>query len=328
MKKIALFILVLGLFGSTRAQDPHFSQYLAAPISLNPSNTGFFDADYRFAIIQRQQWFNAGSYSTTNITADMKIFKEHIPENDVLGVGITGLFDHTLGGGLQSNYFSGSVAYHKSLAYDGSQMLTVGTQVTFANVYVDYSKLTFASQFDGINFDTSIPVYTAYANSSSSYVDVHAGLLYAVHLSGFNFSAGAALFHIAKPRLTLFNSSDNIIPYRTTFHGGGAIDISDNSSIMFNGLYSQQSTATDKLIGAAYGLKTDTDNSAFKAYVGLWLRINESYIPYIAADYQNYSVGINYNISTNSTLTYRPSTIEISLVYRGMFGSEQHLSKF
>jgi type IX secretion system PorP/SprF family membrane protein len=300
-----------------KAQDPHFSQYFASPLTLNPALTGFFDGDYRIALNERQQWWNVGSsYSTTSISADFKVLSEHLPTDDTFGVGISGLFDKTLNGALQSNYFSLSGAYHKSLADQGTQTLGMGFQVNYANRHFDYNKLTFASQFNVDFFDTSIPANVNYDNTSTNYFELNAGLLYAVHLQKSNIYAGVSLYHTNSPKESLFDASGYKIPFRSTFHSGGEININKQSSILFSGVYMVQGTTNDKLIGAAYGLKTDNYNLPVKLYLGLWHRFNQSFIPYVGMDFNNISVGLNYSMSTTQSIYYQPKTIELSLIYR------------
>ncbi len=329
MKKVLLLSIFILSFKFNYAQDPHFSQYFASPLSVNPANTGFFDGDIRFAINERQQWFNVrANYSTTSISADMKVLADKLPEYDVLALGVMGLFDSSLGGTLQSNYASLSAAYHKNLGYQGSHILTLGVQYTYANLYIDYSKLTFASQFDGYNFNTSIPVYPATTNSSSGYSDLHAGLLYAVHLPNTDFYAGAALYHITRPAESLFSSSDVRLPYRETFNAGAAMRISPASSVLLSGLYMGQGPAKDEMIGAAYGLSRPDNAQNFTIYLGTWLRFNDSYIPYLGIDYQNFSAGLNYAYSYNTANSYKPATFEVSLIYRNKKGITPHCPRF
>ncbi|GAB2688277.1 hypothetical protein GCM10027037_08430 [Mucilaginibacter koreensis] len=331
MKRLYITAFIIALCQWAIAQDPHFSQYFASPLSLNPANTGFFDGNVRISANQRNQWWNVGyKYSTTSLSADAKILANSIPEDDVWAVGLSGLFEQSLNGALQSNYVSASTAYHKSLDYQGRQTLALGIQLTYSNLYLDFNRLTFASQFNGQGFDPSLPVNVNYANSSSSYIDLQAGLLYAAHLENVNLYAGASMYHIPRPKQSLFNPAGNSVAIRTAFHAGGEINISPQSSVLFSGLYMQQSTARDKLIGAAYGFKNNsTDNAAFKLYLGLWTRLEDALIPYIGADYQNFSLGLNYSKASNGNLNYQPETYEISLIYRlGAHNAEPRCPRF
>jgi type IX secretion system PorP/SprF family membrane protein len=320
MIRYKLLLTVIAFFHFSnilKAQDPHFTQYFASPLTLNPALTGFFDGNYRITLNERQQWWNVGnSYSTTSISADFKILAEHLPPDDTFGIGISGLFDKTLNGALQSNYVALSGAYHKSLANEGAQTLGVGFQVNYANRYFDYNKLTFASQFNVDFFDTSIPANVNYDNTSANYIELNAGLLYAVHLKKSNMYVGASLYHTNSPKESLFDASGYKIPFRSTFHSGGEININSRSSILFSGVFMIQGTVNDKFMGAAYGLKPDNYNLPVKLYLGLWHRLNQSFIPYVGMDFNNISVGLNYSISTSQNIYYQPKTIELSLIYR------------
>lgn len=317
MKSLSIVVLVILCCFTLYAQDPHFSQYYASPLTLNPANTGFFDGDLRVALNERQQWWNVGyNYNTTSASADLKLFKEHIPLFDNFAVGFSGIFENSINGALQSNFLSLSSAYHKSLAYEGSQTLGLGIQINYTSKYFDYNKLSFATQFNGKIFDPTIPVNINYSISDTKYFDLNAGLLYAIHLDQANLYAGTSLYHLTKPKETLFNSAGSTLALRKTLHGGGEINLSAISSILFSGYYMEQDNATDSMVGGAYGLKLDTNNEPFNLYVGLWYRLHDSYIPYLGADYQNFSLGLNYGASAVNDLGFSPQTFEISLIYR------------
>ncbi|QQL51370.1 PorP/SprF family type IX secretion system membrane protein [Mucilaginibacter ginkgonis] len=319
MRKYLLTGLIILSCFIARAQDPHFSQYFASPLTVNPANTGFFDGKLRFAANERQQWANIGSaYSTTSLSFDLKILENAIPEYDIFAVGVSGMFDSSLSGAYKSNYLSFSTAYHKSLAEEGRHMLTLGVQATYAALSFDYNRLTFATQFNGTDFDPTLPGYINAANPNSNYADIHAGLLYAAHLEQANFYAGVSLYHIAKPVESLFNTVSTI-PYRKTLSAGGEINISPVSSVLFSGIYSKQAEATDSRIGGAWCLKRPFDRfrgtGRVNFYAGLWYANNNTFIPYLGADIQNFSAGFNYETSYSS-LNYHPATFEVSLMYR------------
>jgi type IX secretion system PorP/SprF family membrane protein len=313
-----LSIIFLAVGFNAWAQDPHFSQYYASPLTINPANTGFFDGDLRAAINERQQWWNVGyNYNTTSVSADMKLLKDRIPEFDTFAAGISGVFEKSLNGALQSNFVSLSTAYHKSFDYDGRQTLGLGIQLNYTNKYFDYTKLTFASQYNGTFFDPTVPVSLDYSALQSKYFDINAGLLYAVHLEGANLYAGTSLYHINKPNETLFNVAGSTLPMRETVHAGGEVNLGLVSSVLFSGYYMTQGPATDSMYGGAYCLKTTNENNQiFNLYLGMWYRAHDSFIPYIGADYQSFSLGMNYGISSGSAVGFTPSTFEVSLIYR------------
>ena len=97
-------------FTKLKAQDPHFSQFYASPLLLNPALTGAFPGNLRVSGSYREQWpsimypFKTGSFSI-----DANILHDKIAEGDILGIGLTGIFDNTNNGGLKSNTLSPSL---------------------------------------------------------------------------------------------------------------------------------------------------------------------------------------------------------------------------
>jgi len=55
MKYIFLFIALLLFQVYSYAQDPHFSQFFASPLTINPANTGNFSGSLRAALNSRTQ---------------------------------------------------------------------------------------------------------------------------------------------------------------------------------------------------------------------------------------------------------------------------------
>lgn len=325
MKRSLLLCLLMAFCSHVFAQDPHFTQYFASPLSLNPANTGFFDGDLRVALNQRQQWGNVGyKYNTTSISLDAKLMQNRIPEDDILAVGLSGVFDASLNGALKSNFISASAAYHKSLDDGGRQRLSLGLQFTYANTYIDFNHLTFASQYDGNKFDTSIPVSVDAYKSSASYYDAHAGLMYSFKNDDVNWYAGASVYHIARPTQSLFTADGIRVPFRETFHAGAEFTLSGTSSIIFSGLYMNQNGAHDQMFGAAYSVRASNTENAFNISFGSWVRFQDSYIPYVGLDFQDFTLGMNYAVPYGNTINYRPNTAEISIIYRKGANSAKH----
>src|SRR5204863_3995983 len=93
MKKTACILLTfLSTSFFVKAQDPHFSQFFASPLTLNPAFTGKFSGSWRLAANHRDQWASIPkAYVTTSASFDMPILKSKVPENDILGIVLRGL---------------------------------------------------------------------------------------------------------------------------------------------------------------------------------------------------------------------------------------------
>ena len=70
-------IIFIFIYNNVFCQDPHFSQFFAAPITLNPALTGSSDNDWRFISNYRTQWQTlAAPYNTTTLSIDTKLIKD------------------------------------------------------------------------------------------------------------------------------------------------------------------------------------------------------------------------------------------------------------
>src|SRR5438309_1911526 len=79
---------VLCTFYFSSAQDIHFSQFNRSSLNLNPANTGFFDGDFRFSGIHRNQWKSVTvPYKTYSGSFDMTTPYPNA-ENNLIGAGI------------------------------------------------------------------------------------------------------------------------------------------------------------------------------------------------------------------------------------------------
>src|ERR1700749_2248549 len=115
MRKLFAFVCIVFLAASASAQDPHFSQFFASPLTLNPAFTGKFDGSLRLIANYRNQWPSIpNAYITEAGSVDFSILRTKMG-NNVLGVGFSGLSDQSGNGALKLNYGSLSLSFHKSL---------------------------------------------------------------------------------------------------------------------------------------------------------------------------------------------------------------------
>jgi len=176
MKRLLLsfFCCIISLY--SMAQDPKFSQYFAAPLALNPAYTGFFDGDYRIALNTRQQWGNLGDpYNTYSVSGDVKFIQDENFTNSVFSLGLSGLFDESFNKALKSQYISASFSYYQFLDESHRFKFGLAPQVSYVSRFIDYNKLTFASQYNGSGFDASMPNFLDLKSDKTSYFDVNIG---------------------------------------------------------------------------------------------------------------------------------------------------------
>ena len=308
------------------AQDPHFSQFFASPLTLNPALTGKFNGTLRVAGNYRNQWPAVNNaFITSTISVDGNILQDRLPETDSWGLGIMAMSDKTASGILTSNFISLSTAYHKSLDEEGLNQLGVGFQGTYANKSLDGLRLNFQ---DGLQLDgTWLPSPTEPVNQkrvNANYFDMNAGVLYNGSFTGNdNIYLGASLYHINKPKESFLGMDGIILPSRLTIHTGGYFPVANSpSTLYFSALYASQATAHEIVFGGAWEVNVGTNEQEKQTnvYFGSWARFNnvtDAIIPYIGLDYGSFNLGISYdvNVSAFKTASEGRGGIEISLIY-------------
>ena len=318
MRKLIIFTIAVLLTINVSAQDPHFSQFFASPLTLNPAFTGKFDGQFRLAANHRDQWPSIPkAYVTSSASVDFSILKNKLPEGDVFGIGFSGLSDQSADAALKLNYGSASLSYHKSLDENGYNTIGAGFQATYSSAILDFTKLTFEDQLTQNGF-TGVTAENLNNGSNQNYVDVNAGLLFSGSSDGINnYYIGASVYHINRPNLSFIDKVWNLSP-RITFHGGGTFPINDMLSINTSAIHQIQNKASETLIGAAVSanLNTDTDNPS-SVYAGAWVRIKDAIIPYVGIEIGGLRIGASYDINTSGlkAATLSRGGSEFSIIY-------------
>jgi type IX secretion system PorP/SprF family membrane protein len=311
----ALLLMVFFVYG----QDPHFSQFFASPLTLNPALTGKFDGTVRVAGNYRNQWpaFN-NVYTTSTLSVDFGILKNKLPENDTWGLGVLLLTDQAGGGILTNNYLGISTSYHKALDEDGFHQLGIGFQGTYGQKRLDNSKLVFEDQLTPFGFTGVTQDIFSSTNLNINYVDVNAGILYSSSTnSSNNFYVGASMYHINRPQESFKGGTWNIAT-RTTISAGGYFPVSDILTLHTSGIYQLQNKASETVVGGALAAALDAQgDNPTNVYAGLWVRLNDAIIPYVGLEFAGMRIGATYDVNVSSLKAGSQSRggMEISIIY-------------
>lgn len=317
MRKIFLFTAVLFVFAYSYAQDPHFSQFFASPLTINPANTGNFSGSLRAALNSRTQLpeFN-NAYSTKTLSLDAPILKKYIKEDDKLSVGLLILSDQSGNKLLNDNNIAASVSYSKALDENANHSIALGFQVNYSMYRFDPLKANFEDQLRAGGFTGSSAEMILGNNFTKNTTDVNAGILYTGSTSDDNiFYVGASYYHFAKPTVgfitpTYFTNS------RINVHGGAYFSLSSAASLHTSFQYQQQGNTNELLVGGAFSYYLGTDNG-LELYAGLWTRVKESMIPYVGLEWNHIRAGFTYDVGGKNTIASSRSyqSSEISLIY-------------
>jgi len=317
------FILILCCFifslQNSSAQDPHFSQFFASPLTINPALTGKFDGNYRIASNHRNQWPNINNaFITTTASLDAKLLQKSLNENDSWGIGFTGYADNHANGAIKFNYASFSTAYHKGVDEDNNTQIGFGFQITQANMLLNTNQIKFEDQLTNAGFTgISSDLFTA-PSLTSNYTTINAGLL----LNGTigeqnNYYFGLSMYHLNRPRQSFLGANYSVNP-RFTVHGGGYFYVGTSAILHVSAIHQTQGGAQETMFGGALQISSDPENDrAASIYIGSWMRLKDAVVPYVGIEFNDFRIGATYDINNSrlKTASQQMGGIEFSLIY-------------
>lgn len=335
---VAFLVAVLG----ANAQDFHFSQFYASPLTLNPALTGNFNGFYRITGIYRNQWpgltQNKPAFSTPSISLDFSLLKDKLKHGS-LGVGLVFVNDQQNGKSFNTNHILGSVAYNMGFGPTNKFQIGLGFQGGVAMTKVDFAKLQFADGYysdptsgTGFSYDAA-QAGESLASGSKVKGVFNAGLFlkYEFH-KGMRVYAGYSFNNATQYKQDyILNSIEQFrIPFRHTVHGGFEFDVKDAAVLIPGVLFQTQAKATETNFGLTAGIHVKRDPDPLQRatfFLGLWNRLNKgnyTLIPKVGFEYKGFRAGFaydahlgkQYNDSKAIGGSY-PQAFEITLSYIG-----------
>lgn len=326
------------------AADPHFSQFYAAPITLNPAMTGAFDCNYRVSAIYRTQWGSVLSndrvpmFSTPAVNVDFRT-NRGFTKSGAFGFGLTGLSDRAGQSAFMSNRVGLSVAYHQGLDRRGEHWIGAGFQSEVWVRSIDYSGLQFPLQHDGNGgYDGGLPTGEYLSNNNFIVWDVSLGVLYTGKFGKrTNGYLGVAAHHLNRPTESFLGDNSVRMPMKITAHGGvrfklkGKFDMQPKFVYMNQGVSHLLNFGTDfRYIfeerdpqgnNLRFGAMFRMVGGDSKAPWADKLMTSESVILNVAVEFSKITVGAAYDINVsqlaNASRTF--GAFEISAAYVGCF---------
>ena len=317
-KSILFCVLSLVLFSALQAQDIHFSQYNASPLTLNPATTGLFQGDVRFIGNYRSQWSSVSiPFTTLSFSVDKPILKEKTG-NDIFGAGLQFYHDKEGDSEFGTTQLNFSLAYNKALNKRANHFISVGVQGGVAQRGINYSNLTFGSQVSENQYDPTLPTNEVFDQTSYFFFDVSYGIYwYYDNTDRFKAYAGYSMAHINKPNQSFYNGENIPLFTRNTVHGGVIINTGGSIDFLPGFLYMQQGPHKQLSLGSFVRGAIGGYGSATGLYFGLWYRANDALIPIIRLDHKNQSIGFSYDINISDLVpaSMKRGGPELSVAY-------------
>lgn len=331
MMKRHLFIIFATVLAFTmQGQDPHFSQFNASPLTLNPAMAGKVTCTYRAAINYRSQWTSIPApYETYSASFDAALWKEGWLNGSALGVGVLMLNDRSGDGNLTAPNAGLFLAYHQKIGE--GHFLSAGFQGSFNEKRIDPTKLIFGNQLTASGYDPSLS-HNENIVGDIQYFDINMGMHWSSIVSDrFSFNLGGALYHITEPNETFLNDPSNTLYQRYVGHGGFSVALGEQYSLSPSALYMRQANVDQLNAGTSFGVHLDDAS----LYLGTWYRMHlltsnqqdfagsenplSSIIALVGLEFNTFVLGFSYDITTNSLggATNGKGGFELSLQYTG-----------
>lgn len=323
--KTGLLLLMLASAITGKSQtDPHFSQYYAYPVWLNPALTGAIDGNYRVTAMYRSQWGGiSNAFATPGISADFVTNK-----NVSFGVNVMNQRAGTIGYSYLTGY--GTMSYNG--VRFGYHQISMGMALGVLNRRFDPSKFTAGSQWSS-TMGPPLPGVTTgenFTKTSAITFDAGVGAVYFDGTPGkkANFFGGISAYHLTQPQDPFFAGEANEkMPMRLTAHAGIKYNLNEDVSITPNALYMRQGNVDEKMLGAYAQMKV---NETTDFLVGANYRLNDAVSPYAGVYYKNYMISVSYdvNMSDLGKVAGNANNFEISLTLIGRKSVKQDAVPF
>jgi len=312
-----LYILIITsvLPFSIKAQDIHFSQFDAAPLNLNPAQSGNFDGQYRFVLNHKNQWQAVtNAYTTYSFSVDSR---KNFGTVAGLGYGLVMNADKAGDANFGTMQIGVPLTIRKNLLPDSSLTISIGIQPQYSQISFNFAKFTFNSQFDGNKYNPDLSHNQHITNEKLSYFDLQTGVnLHIVSSKRVSFDLGASVYHVNTPTLSFASNSAINLDRKWILHGLSSIGITPVFTFFPSFIYMIQGNYREFNVG---GLARFNTNSRIipAVYFGGWFRIDDAAIIKAGIDYSELNIGISYDINTSSlnTASNGRGGLEIAITY-------------
>jgi type IX secretion system PorP/SprF family membrane protein len=301
----ATLLIVLGAL-TMDAQDIHFSQFYASPLTLNPALTGNFNGFYRVSGIYRNQFpglaNNNPVFSTPSVGVDFSLLRELL-KHGALGVGVVFFNDQQNGKTFNQNQILASVAYNMGFGPKNKFQLGVGlqggivmTKTNFQDLHFNdgYNPATlqYDASYNGETYNTGSKIKGAFNAGIFTKWEFYQGMRFYVGYSFNNASNYKQDF--------LINSPTYKLPFRHTLHGGFEFDIKNDAVLIPGFLYQNQAKANETDFGLTAGIHVIKDPAKRATFfIGLWSRMNTgngTLIPKVGFEWKGFRAGFAYDV--------------------------------
>ncbi len=319
-KHVLAALMVSAIFISAHAQDIHFTQFGAVPLTVNPAQTGLFQGSYRIQGLYRTQWNNGvkNGYQTPVINLDVPI--SGFRKEDWIGLGADFYSDKAGAAILSSQLIAIDVAYHFALDKKSESAFSAGFKIGFAQRSVNRESLRFQ---DAIISGGQSADYSLINAAGKTFTDMAFGLNYR-GVSGNKlktiYNIGVSAEHLLGPSANYFEANSKVseLPRRFNIHATADVPLGNVFAVYPGAIIRYTSTQTEIMGQLLGGIKINPkENIELRAGVGY--RVGDAAQIIGAIVYGHIRAGVAYDLTLGSlrSNSVAQDGFEISVGYIG-----------
>jgi len=318
---MAFMLLASGI----QAQDAVFSDPATAPLGLNPALAGAVN-DLQVTLVQRTKRNPIGDPFHTlaaGVHGCVKRGKEQgTTSGGRFGAGIQFRSDRTTA--LNTTEVALALAYHVPVTRNSS--VGAGLQVGLLQFVQGGPDGQWGSQYDGLQYDPSIPSGEASVRDRHAALDLGGGVVYALHWGGGRdavqnrFTAGASGQHLARPKLFADPALGHIAVRWSGFAQARLLLGKPTNYLVPAAYFFAQGPSTMMLAGSSFGhvfgpaKSFQNEAVQVKVELGASWRSDGAVVAQMAVRWSTFSISLAYDVPTFSTMA-RKSATEVALGY-------------
>lgn len=277
-------------------QDVHWSQFNDNQLYQNPGHAGHFNGDYRFIANYRNQWRSVTvPFSTFSLSADTRI--KALPK---LGVGLSFFNDAVGDGKLRTIELQGNISYLIKLTKDSTHILRPGINLGMNHRQVNWDQFYFDNQFNGITYDPSLPTGENYATDRKTNFSVGLGTIHEYYKNKrFKLLSGLGVYNLNRPNQGFYTQ---VIPrdIRWNVFSKGLFKLDPDWDLVPSVQFSVQGKYRELILGTSAKYTLIEKAGKYRAvYAGCWFRNRDAAYLSIGLDYQDWFVGLSYDINVS-----------------------------
>ncbi len=310
LKRLYTLVFTAILVQSATAQDPHFSQFYANPLYLNPAFAGIKVCP-KVNTSYRNQYPVAGVYQTYSASYDQYVDKLNG------GLGVLIVQDEAANRTLRLTEASLIYSYH--LKVNRKFQLLTGFQGTFRQRGLDWGSLTFPDQIDPF-YGFVKPTNELPPNqTTSSNLDLSMGMV------GFteHYYIGVSVHHLTQPNEAFLTNS--ILPTKVSIQSGATLRLgkkrlynSQDNLLIPNIVYQMQGGAQHLTAGVSFNRGPLTGGFAYRQAMGAVSYNPDALIVLIgiAPNEVPWTFGYSYDYTISPQTNSLGGAHEVTLSYR------------